>query len=266
MADKIGVTLGYGGGAKINGQSVFVTSGNLSRTTDIPSVQPYDMKTGSSTTWQRGKIVMGKGYHHFTGSISFDMTVQAVSSLITSQFLSRNSEFPIYISDGHANFEMNKCKWSSFSLSASPNSLVTGSINDFKEDLQTSSSTAPYIFTDDLLAYWQTGDVNTDKNFVESFTLTLSQTLTATHLNTPKLSMPAYIRCGALDVSLQITCWEDWFSHNSINIGPTKITLTNQLIESMEFSTGGPTDTGSHSYTMKAFSLTSSAEKLFTIA
>lgn len=256
------VLLGYGGGAKIDGTNVLITGGSLSSSMTVPLITALKSPIGASNVYN---VVTGSALYTFTGSVNFDFTIPAVNGFITNTFLKRNHEFNINISDGHKHYKMEKCKWSSFSVNASPGSLVSGSIsftatNGTYTVLQ--DGVAPdYIFNDSnpLLSYWYTGETE-----VESFTLSLSQSLTPVFLNGNQTNA-CYIRAGVLDASLQVSSWESWLTHTSIKIASKTVAFSKNYMESKGFSYGGATATGTHSYTVKVAAESNADEEVLSI-
>lgn len=264
MAARNEITLGYGGGAYINGQPVLITSGNISQTVNEPVVLPYDMPHITGDGADRFDINLGDGTYSYNGSISFDYTLEAVEELITKTFLSRNSEFDVVIHNGDQSYQLNKCKWSSFTISVSPQSLVTGSIsfqstNGNKQVLEAYSGAIQYIFDHELLAYWNTGNEE-----IESFNISLNQGLTPVYLNGNQYN-PAYIRGGAITGTIQVNAWERWLTHTSVKIANKNIAFSKFLKEAMEFTYGGPAATGYHNYTVTVHGDTASNEQILVV-
>lgn len=260
---EIGITLGYGGGARLGDSWVFVTGGSLSRAKSIPLFQPLNMPIPDSGSQNRYQVNYGDGVYSFTGSVNFDLTDVAVSMM--NDFTTRNYEFDTVIHDGHVGYLVQKCKADSFTISSSPQSLVTGTVsfqstNNSNEEFQEFTSTPEYIFdAQQLIEYWNTG-----ADSVESFSLTVGQALTPVYLNTDATT-PEYIRAGGMNVSLSVTAWADWLDHKSVKIGNSTFTINYGAVETMDFNYGGQTETGSHVYTFKAYSETDSESEIFTI-
>jgi len=260
------VLLGYGGGAKIGDTSVLITGGNLNVGRAGPIINAYKTPLDSAPAHP---IILGASTYTFSGTINFDYTLRAVHGVggvggfINKEFLKRNHEFDVLISDGNRKYKMEKCKWSSFMVSGAPNSMITGSIafsstNGTYTELQPGGE-VEYIFDDELLSYWYTGEEE-----VESFNLSLSQTLTPQFMN-GNLTNPTYIRCGFMEASLQVSSWDTWLAHRSINIADKKVRFKSYYSETEDFTYGGQTATGTHSYTIKLFSETNSDEDILLI-
>ena len=69
------ITLGYGGGAIIDNAKVLITSGNLSRNLSVPYIRPFSAPFDAS---KRMQLKIGDGVYSYSGSISFDMTVENI--------------------------------------------------------------------------------------------------------------------------------------------------------------------------------------------
>lgn len=272
-----GVVLGYGGGASIeitdtgsgtsgtSGKSwLFMTGGSLTVGQSLPMFQPYGMPNTSDS---RGQVILAKGFKTFSGNINFDVTNKAVS-LLTS-LAKRNQEFEVMIHDGNVGYKLPKSKMEGFTVSASPQSLVTGTINfqstnNLEEDLTKYTDSIEYVFKPDeadyqLVKYWHTGGTD-----VESFTFNFSQTLTPIFLNCGK-DTPRYIRAGALQVSLSVVAWSDWLAIKKVKMGDVTIEIVTGNKESMDFTYGGPTETGLHTYNFKGYSEDDSSTEFFKI-
>ena len=255
-----GVSLGYGGGARFANNWVFVTGGNVSRAKTIPLFQPFGMPLEAEN---RHQVNFGDGIYAFNGSVNFDLT--DVSLGMINDFTTRNFEFDTVLHDGNVGYLVQKCKMDSFSIAAAPLSLVTGTLsfnstNNGQEDFQEFASSPDYIFdSQQIIKYWNTGASN-----VESFSLTVNQSLTPVYLNTDSMT-PAYIRAGGISISLSVTSWADWFDNMSFAIGNKMLTVNTGARESIDFNYGGQTDTGTHVYSLKAYSETDSSARIITI-
>lgn len=266
---ETGIVLGYGGGVNLidsdslSDNWLFLTGGSLARNHTVPLFQPFGMPNNKDV---RGPIALGKGKTTFSGNINIDFSNKALS-LITN-LSKRNKEYDIVIHDGRIGYKLPKCKFDSFSISASPQSLVTGtmsfqSVNLKEEDFTEYSGSVPYLFDDtsnnQLIKYWHTGETD-----VESFTFNWSQSISPSFLNN-EADTPEYIRGGAITVTLSITAWREWLDHKSIKMGDRTIQINTGVKESMEFSYGGQSETGTHTYTFKGYSETDSGANFFTI-
>ena len=259
------IKLGYGGGAKINGAPVLITGGSLSKTLTVPKIEPFGTPNTSAS---RAPVVLGTGIWSYTGSLSFDWTLSAVSALVTSSFLVRNKVFDVIISDGNKTYTASDCKFGSVSISASANALVSGTM-DFQTCTDfTEAGTVDYIFdqnTHALIKYWQTGYTG-----VESFTLTITQNLTPVCLNwvngtDAERTRPQYLRAGLWDISLEVAAFTGWLAATQVSVGPKVINILQGMVESKGFSYGGTNETGSHNYTLKANALANSGATFFSI-
>lgn len=300
------ILIGYGGYGKMAIRSlngillreviIHITGAQVTLTFNRPMETTYNAPPNQES---RAQIPLGVGTCLMTGSINFDFSQNSINGLIEEDFLCRNNRFDLYMCDGRVAYTITDCSWSSFTISASPQSLVTGSIaftalnrNDNGEpyayiDKQIIDNSISNYFKDELVAYWEAG-----ANDVESFTLTLNQEITPVYLNN-KFIMPSYLRAGALSISANIVSWKDWVgmynkqnpyeesiyfdeeyigndlfdNDNSMKliIAEKSILINNKVVMVKEYSHQGAGDVGSHSYTINGTVISSSKDKLFEI-
>ena len=159
-------------------------------------------------------------------------------------------------------------------ISCNPQALITGTLsfqstNNLKVDyagkpFEEYTGGIDYIFDDaqvkyDLVKYWNSGATD-----VESFTFSLNQGVTPVFLNDGN-ETPTYIRAGALQVSLSVVAWKDWLDVKAVKLGDKTLEILSGAKESMEFSHGGLTDTGNHTYNFKGYSEDDSSTEFFKI-
>lgn len=300
------ILIGYGGYGKISihrlsGELlreviIHITGATVSLNFNRPMETTYNAPPNQES---RAQIPLGVGTCLMTGTINFDFSQNSINGLIQEDFLCRNNRFNIYMCDGRVAYTITDCSWSSFSINASPQSLVTGSIaftalnkNNNGEpyayiDKQVIDNSIGNYFKDELVAYWEAG-----ANDVESFALTLNQEITPVYLNN-KFIMPSYLRSGALSISANIVSWKDWigmydkqnpyiedkyfnedyisndlidFNNNmELIIAEKSILINNKVVMVKEYSHSGAGDVGSHSYTINGTVVSSSKDKLFEI-
>ena len=92
--------------------------------------------------------------YDFNGSISFELTDKIIEAIWKPAFFSRKGLFHLVLNDGMHELTIPNCSWSSFSIDASPHSIIGVSIsllsdngkeNELKtRDVQTESN--PNIF------------------------------------------------------------------------------------------------------------------------
>jgi len=257
------IELGYGGNATIDGHYVLITSGSLSKSLNIPFVNPYD---APATEDDRTKVKMGDGVYSYSGSLGFDMSVSAVENLINSNFLVRNNEFTVALNDGHKGYTINNCKFDNVTFTSSVGALFTGSIGFQSIDDFTENAVGPekkYLFDDapenQLVKYWHTG-----ASGVESFTITISQSLSPVYLNVVDQG-PQYIRAGLWDLTFEVSAWDSWLEHTSLKLGRRTINILTGEHTAWNYNYGGQNETGSHSYTYTAYAANNSDSKFFSI-
>lgn len=300
------ILIGYGGYGKIyikdlqnnvlRDSVIHLTGGSITVSFSRPMESTYNAPPNQES---RAQIPIGVGVCNISGNLSFDFSKKLVHDLIQEDFLCRNNRFDLIMSDGRVEYSVFDCCWNSFSISASPQSLVTGSIgfialnkindephaNIYAKDPDNSIDN---YFKNELVAYWEAG-----ANDVESFSINLSQDVTPVYLNN-KYLMPTYLRCGALSINANIVSWRDWIgldgnnknvidkdNYNDsysdptndldqsgimkINIAEKSILINNKVVMTKEYGHSGAGDVGSHSYTINGTVVSSSKDKLFEI-
>lgn len=299
MADKANssIVIGYGGYCKLSIKNlsgvvekevvIYVTSASVS----INYTRPFDSTYNAPPNQEsRSQIPLGVGVCSISGSINFDFSMSSIDGIINENFLCRNNLFDIHLSDGRLAYSVYDCCWNTFSINASPQSLVTGSISFIalnKVDKEPCCNIESYspdegidnYFKNELVAYWEAG-----ANYVESFSISFGIDVNPVYLNN-KYMMPTYLRCGAISISASITSWKDWIGLTEgsaggdaeydndlldgdaikINIAEKSILINNKVVTVKEFSHSGAADVGNHSYSVIGTVISSSKEKLFEI-
>ena len=298
------IIIGYGGYGKIDVKSldgeilrsviIHISGASINVAFTRPMETTYNAPPNQES---RAQIPLGVGVCNITGSVNFDFSMNSVNQLIAEDFLCRNNKFDLYMCDGRVEYIVYDCCWNSFTINASPQSLVTGSIsfvalnkNGMGEPVANIESTEPdnsvdNYFRNELVAYWEAG-----ANDVESFNITFAQEVTPVYLNN-KYLMPTYLRCGALSISANIVSWKDWIGFKEkenifendffedlnpgndiraadgiiIAIAEKSILINNKVVMVKEYSHSGAGDVGSHSYTINGTVVSSSKDKLFEI-
>lgn len=261
MSTITDISLGYGGFASIDGQSVLVTSGSLEKSITPVLIDPLSCPIDGN----RFPLIIGSGINAWTGSVAFDLTLDSVSKIVSSNFIKRNSVFDVVLCDGNKSYSAPSAKWSSITISASPNALVTCSVSfsytNSKSDnfITHSSSKISVDFDDPLLSYWFTGEEE-----VESFTLTFNKNLTPVYANGSP-NNPLYLREGLINATMQVSAWDTWLSHQSLKIADKTVSFSEAVQENTTFSYGGLNSTGTHSYTLKCVAVQGSSQEVLTI-
>ena len=279
MEEKIRatITLGYGGHAILNisggkGEDncwVMMVSANLSKTINVPSYIGYNMDLDEENipSTRRNDVALGSGLIGFNGSISFNLTQGALDKLFSMDFVNRFNVFDLTINDGKEELYLPCCYWNSFNLSASPRSVLTGTIsfvstNNQNKDFQIKTENFEHYrgFSEKLVEYWNTGS-----DGLESFDISFSREAIPVYLNTDS-DLPTYIRCGKVMLNCNFTSWKDWFEVKRIRISNKKLMFYGEDVrESKNFSFQGTNNTGLHSYSIRLYNLEKSSDIAWAI-
>ena len=265
------ITLGYGGGAFINVNGgkeenlcwVFMNSGNMSKSVNIPNFLAYNMDLDFDNTPNvRNDVALGVGLNSFQGSLNFAITQGALDKLFNKVFINRNNVFDVYINDGRKELELKCCYWNSFSIQGSPRQVLTGSINfvstnNQQEDfvVRDKPKNIHRGFDEKLVEYWNTGSEG-----LETFSLSFTRETTPVYLNT-ELNNPTYIRTGKINLTGQFSSWKNWFETKEIRIANKKLSFYGLPVrDSSSFSYDGTDDTGKHNYSIRLYNITDSSK------
>ena len=236
-----------------DGIIVPLLSAEYSKSQNVPTATTFHTPLNTST---RSIIRLSSGTSSYSGSISFELTGRLANLIFTQEMMYRRNFLDIMICDGEATIPIVGAVWNSFTISANPNSIVNGSIsfsscNGYRENIQVNNGNSPPDFFDDLpnlAPYWQYGAEG-----VESFSLSFSRSVNPIYLNEPVWIGPSYLRVGMLEANFQITCWEKWFNHLTLQLGPRKITFNSSAFTSQRsYSFSGLSGNGVKSYTVNA--------------
>lgn len=301
------ITLGYGGSAFINvngGKAseeeeglcwVFMQSGNISKSIDVPHFLSYDMNLDFNyeTTNIRNDVALGVGLNNFQGNLNFAITQGALNKLFNKKFINRNNVFDVYINDGRKDLELKCCYWTNFSIIGNPRQVLIGSIdfistNDQKNDFDIiddgtlksknnsiivendtddgfdiefepqrswANRNIYYGFDEKIIEYWNTGSEG-----LESFRLNFTREATPVYLNTSS-NNPTYIRVGKINLSGQFSSWKDWYNTKEVRIADKKLSFYGlRSRNSSSFSYEGIDNTGQHNYSINLYNITDSSK------
>lgn len=213
-------------------------------------------------------INLGRGTNTVSGNVSFDMTRGLMENIFTITeantnnslpFFARNRYLSIYVADGANLISMPLAMWSSFSLEAPTNSLVTGSLSlslfGDSIDIGTPSNISVNPSDTDsyeLEKYWQYGksDVN-----IDGFTFACSRSISPVFLNN-MLAGPSYYLVGKIEVEITVSILGNHSfldgSDISFALGRNRIMiLKNAYASSRNYTLGSMNGAGSSSYTLK---------------
>jgi len=251
MATIVTKRLGYGGSSVIDGIQVLITGGSFDQTMSVSYLDPWEIPP---TQVKRSRVKHADGVSSYSGSVSLDVTKNAMLLFGLGRLLDRNfnnaAGFDVGIHDGENQYRMTACKVSSISLSGSANGLIAASV----AFMGTTGKGAEVVGNDYVLnytidpddrpaAYWWSG--NTD---VRDWTFTFNQDTAPVYSNENTME-PRYIRVGLVSYSLAVTTYEE-LDHEAINIITTAFTLVGDTT-SKGYTYGGPTDLGMYSHSFE---------------
>ena len=243
--------LGYGGSAVIDGIQTLITGGSFDEAYSISYLEPWDIPP---TQTKRGRVKHADGTAAYSGSISIDVTKNAMPLFGIGRLLDRNFNTPtgfiVGIHDGENEYIMSACKVSSISLSGSANGLISASlsvvgISGKGVGSVTNNYLLNYAVTPDDRpeAYWWSG--NTD---VRDWTFTFNQETQPVYSN-EDTTEPRYIRVGLINYSLQVTTYDE-LDHDSIEIITTAFVLTGDTA-AKGYTYNGPSDLGMYTHSFE---------------
>ena len=280
MSANVSFLLGYGGYCRMNlrtempsviqnqNNAAWVTvpllSGSYDRSMQVPMQSTFSTPLDGS---KRTKIRTGMGVYNYSGNMSFEMSTELVPMLINENMFKRLSFLDIEMSDGEGLLRIPGAVWSSFGIQADAGGIIQGNIsflscNGYKHDIKVFDPN-PSITLDDPNSepYWKYGG-----KCIQSFQLNFSRSIMPVYLNEKNWIGPSYIRVGLLDVSLSVTCWEQWFDHASIRLGEKTITFNSaSFMSSRGYQVAGINGEGMKTYTNTALGIEGDGD-LFVIS
>jgi len=233
--------LGYGGSGEVDGEQVLITSGAFNKAATPSFLEPLDIPPNTDS---RSRVLHADGIESYSGDISFDLTVAAMSVLSLTKLLKRGYVFNVGIDDGEDAYLMEDCLLSSLTLSGAAGGLLSASLSFMSANEAQASIAVANDFvrdTDPPYGYWYSG--NTD---VRDWTFTMNQALTPMYVNRDEV-VPRYLKHGMIDFSLGVTTYEQVHAHSTINIATAAFTLTGVTAGS-GYSYGGVTELGTYSH------------------
>lgn len=255
------------GGTTSSTQLIPLDSASYSRSQSVPMQSTFSVGFNDEV---RSPIRTGYGVWAYNGSLSFDFSAPMRDLIFTKkqEFFQRNSFLDITLCDGEGMIEIPGAVWNSFSISASENQLVNGSLgfascNGYVPDIQVTKNIPGrrnYVDLPELQPYWQYG-----RDGVTAFTLNISRSVTPIYLNEKDWAGPAYLRVGMLDVSADVTCWEEWQLYHKFSLGTKSIEFQGMYATSKAWNFAGLGGNGTKTYQLNAYGL-ESASRIFVIS
>ncbi len=241
--------LGYGGSAVIAGSQVLITSGSFEQANSPSFLEMLDIDPSMQ---QRGRVLHAEGVSSFTGSLSFDLTPNAMNKFTTSTLLDRGYQFNVGINDGGVDADtglvMSDCYVTSLSLSGAPGGLISSSVSFMAKSASAAGTVTNTYILDDYtssidnqpLAYWWSGGAD-----VKEWTFTMNQAVEPVYLNKNTPS-PKYLRVGLVDYQLDTTLYSGGIPA-SIKIYTSTFALTG-VTSAIGYTFNGVTDLGTYSH------------------
>lgn len=235
---------GYLGSAIVDGVQVLVTSAAFQ--TDItPSY--LNMLSMPVSTASRTKVLHADGTAVASANIAFDVTSSSLVLLSASRLIQRGDSFSLGIHDGKRGQNLTNCMMQSLTIAGSAGGLITC-------NLQALSSSAPvvgsvtnaFIRDQEPYGYWYSGNAN-----VREWTLSISQALNPVYTNENE-TYPRYLRYGLLEISLDVTTYEQLQAYEEIYIATGLYTLLRGATTSQGYNYGGQTELGYYTHRFDA--------------
>lgn len=232
--------LGYGGSATIDSVQVLVTGGGL-ETSNNPSY--LNMMDIPPLQVSRSRVLHADGTSVYTGSVSFDVTSDAVALFSTSKLLKRRYAFPVVVYDGVNATSMTNCQVTNLSVTGAAGGLISSSVSFMAVAARTNSGSAGgYILeTDPPLGYWYSGGTE-----VRDWTLTMNQSVEPMYGNENTME-PKYLKTGLIDFTLDVNLYAEGNPGDNIIIQAANITLTG-VVSATGHHFNGVTDLGTYSH------------------
>ena len=249
--------LGYGGSALVDGVQVLITGGSLEQA-DTPSY--LEMLDIAPTNMSKSRVLHADGTSVFTGSISYDVTKNAMASFSISQLFKRRYQFNVGICDGtggdastDVKYTLKNCYLTNLTLNGAPAGLINASLAFMSKEVKDSSPAVinDYILDDyygtppsidnQPLGYWWSGGTD-----IKEWTFTMNQAVTPMYLNKDVMT-PQYLLVGLIDFQLEVTLYNSG-TPSTIAIHTSSFTLTG-VSTAFGYTFNGVTDLGMYSHT-----------------
>lgn len=248
--------LGYGGSAVVDGVQVLITGGGMEQV-DSPSFM--EMMDIDPTMVTRSRILHADGVSAYTGSISYDVTEEAMPSFSTGQLFKRRYQFDVGINDGTngdttpgVSWNMTDCYLTNLTLSGAPGGLINASLAYMAKDVKSVGAVTNDYILDDYygmtpvtnnqpLGYWWSGGPD-----IKEWTFTMNQAVEPMYLN-KNVMTPQYLLVGLIDFQLDVILYVAG-TPSTIAIHTSSFTLTG-VSTTQGYTFNGVTDLGMYSHT-----------------
>jgi hypothetical protein len=263
--------LGYGGSAMIAGSTqVLITGGSMEQANTPSFIEMMDIEP---TTNSRSRVLHADGTTAYTGSLSFDVSLNALSVITASTLLMRRYQFEVGIWDGENSWAMTDCYMTSLSLAGAPAGFITANLSFMSKSVRNDSpSGTPIYILDD---YYGTGGSNTNQpggywwsgnDYVKEWTFTMNQAVEPVYLNEDVMT-PRYLKVGLIDYTLDVTLYQEW-NLTAIGIMTKTFTLVASAVSgSKSFMFNGVSELGTYGYsfTSAASATTGAGDSIISV-
>jgi hypothetical protein len=235
--------LGYGGSAEIDGVQVLVTSGNLATAKTSTYLEPLSLQPSDET---RSRVTHADGISAYSGTVSFDVTVDSLVLFALDKLLSRGYMFDVAIHDGEDPWKMVNCFATSIGLSGAAGGLITASVGFISPSgmVDATGMLNDFIREQVPYGYWYSGNVD-----VRDWNLSMTQAVTPVYTNEDVMT-PRYLKIGLFEFTLSVTTYEQLHNYDEITIATDVFTLKgNTNAEGYNFT--GVTDLGTYTHTFE---------------
>jgi hypothetical protein len=250
--------LGYGGSALVDGYQVLITGGSMEQADSPSFLEMLDIEPTLGAS--RSRVLHADGVSVYTGSISYDVTENAMNSFSIGQFFKRRYQFNVGICDGtggdastDVKWTMKDCYLTSLTLAGAPGGFVNASLSIMSREVKDSSPsvTNDYILDDyygaspvtvnQPLGYWWSGGPD-----IKEWTFTMNQAVEPMYQNKNVMD-PKYLLVGLIDFQLEVTLYVAG-TPSTIAIRTSSFTLTG-VTTTKGYTFNGVTDLGMYSHT-----------------
>lgn len=255
------IELGYRGVSTINGTNVLANSGSMENTVSTSYLSGYDM----AGTDLKSRIYHAAGTVVHTGSLSFDLTGNAVSTIKNILRNPRATRFTVNMFGNDSGWSMSDCVANSISLSGAPNGLVSGSLSFMSDsppvNYSASESDLRDTFSAGLVPYWHTG-----ASLVRDWSLNFSMNVAPKFCNGDtaksyglygiKAHSPKYLFLGECQYDLSFSAFKKLTNGFSLKIGGGQIfTCNTYVVQGSGFNVGGANEINIFKYGVTSHAL-----------
>ena len=180
------------------------------------------------------KALHSRGISEIEWSIDADLSVESYGLIALLDPKSRGLLLDeVVLQQGSIVYKFVNCYWSSFTLSASPNAIVTISISGNAIIKPTEDSILATTVLHHGIPSWATG-----ASLITTFSLTHNVPLTPGWANTEN-SLPIYYRPGSSEYTIDVTTAVELREHTILALGLGSFNLLEAVVTSRKYDSGG---------------------------